>query len=93
MKFSLSYRIDSVSPSHVQLTVFSAMIADKIPHDQATRARSGSLVKRTGEFYSFVLHTRPHLIRFLYDGLAEKLAEYTEWSKEREVYVDLYVNR
>lgn len=61
-KFSISVRIDSITPAHVRLSIFSAMILDEYDHKEATRARAGELCLRVDEFVPFIDQLTPHLI-------------------------------
>lgn len=61
-KFSISVRIDKVTPSHVYLSVFSNMVLEKYCHEDVTRAKAGELVLTRDEFTPFLNHIRPHVI-------------------------------
>jgi hypothetical protein len=63
-KFSLSVRVDSVTPAHVRLSIFSGMILEEYDHDQATRGKAGDLTLRVEEFGPFLDHVKPHIVSF-----------------------------
>jgi len=62
MKFSLSIRVDKITPAHVYLSVFSAMVPDEYDHNQVTRGKSGDLVLRVDEVWSFLDRVKPDIL-------------------------------
>jgi uncharacterized OB-fold protein len=80
-KFSLSVRIDTVTPAHITVSIFSGMIPVEYAHHKAAGGRglSGVLVLRVGEFEDFMDHIKPHLVRFPDDTVKARLALVTTW--------------
>ena len=67
MKFSLTVRVDRITPAHVYLSIFCGMVLEEIPHERATRGRAGALVVGIDEFASFLDRVRPDMLTALED--------------------------
>jgi hypothetical protein len=76
-KFSLTVRIDHVTPAHVYLSLFCAMILNEYDHGQATRGKAGMITVRAEEFKPFLDHINPHLISVSDLVPQDALEEYT----------------
>lgn len=76
-KFSISVRIEHLTPAHVTVGVFSAMVLVEYDHTQVTRGKSGTLTMRCEELQPFLKQLDPHIISRLDSIASDKLEQLT----------------